>query len=130
MDYIRKISEMYHENISLYPPCQTKSVLDVPAEITSILHISDGICETMANPETGEVMPIGWIIYPYEMIQSDTAFYKAEYKIDGVVFSDDGAGNPFVLKPDGTVVCFNAIDDEEDKVSNSLSDFWEVKHRL
>ena len=128
MDYIREISEMYHGNISLQPPCQTEIALDVPAEMTSILHVSDGICETMADPETGEVMPIGWIIYPYEMIRSDTAFYKAEYKIDGVVFSDDGAGNPFIFKPDGAVVCFNAIDGEEVKAANSLSEFWTAKN--
>lgn len=59
MDYIREISEMYHGNISLQPPCQTEIASDVPAEITSILHVSDGICETMADPETGEVILIG-----------------------------------------------------------------------
>lgn len=78
----------------------------------------------MANPKTGEIMPIGWIVYPYEMIRSDTAFYRAEYKIDGIVFSDDGAGNPFILKLNGAVVCFNAIDGEEVKAANSLSEFW------
>lgn len=124
MDYIRKISKMYHGNILLQPPYQGEDFIDMPKEITSILHVSDGICEMMANPKTGEIMPIGWIVYPYEMIRSDTAFYRAEYKIDGIIFSDDGAGNPFILKPDGAVVCFNAIDGEEVKAANSLSAFW------
>lgn len=124
MDYIRKISKMYHGNILLQPPYQGEDFIDIPKEITSILHVSDGICEMMANPKTGEIMPIGWIVYPYEMIRSDTAFYRAEYKIDGIIFSDDGAGNPFILKPDGAVVCFNAIDGEEVKAANSLSAFW------
>ena len=127
MDYISKISEMYHGNILLQPLCSKGNIMDIPEEIASILCVSDGIYETMPDPRTGETLLIGWIVCPCEMIRSDTAFYEAEYGIDGVVFSYDGAGNPFILKPDGAVMCFNAIDGEEVKVSNSLSDFWQTK---
>lgn len=124
MDYISKISEMYHGNILLQPPYQGEDFKDIPEEIASILCASDGIYETVTDPKTGETMPIGWIIYPCEMIQSDTAFYKSEYRLDGIAFSDDGAGNPFILKPDGAVVCFNAIDNTEERMSDSLLDFY------
>ncbi len=116
MDYISKIAEMYHENILLQPQYTGGNNLHPLCQRWDLRN--DG------NPKTGEIMPIGWIVYPYEMIRSDTAFYRAEYKIDGIIFSDDGAGNPFILKPDGAVVCFNAIDGEEVKAANSLSAFW------
>ena len=51
MDYIREISEMYHGNISLQPPCQTEITSDVPAEITSmtasfmrLMSMNRGLC--------------------------------------------------------------------------------------
>ena len=78
MDYISKISEMYHGNILLQPPYQGEDFIDIPEEITSILCVSDGICEMMANPKTGEIMPIGWIVYPYEMMVQSYILAKGE----------------------------------------------------
>ena len=124
MDYISKISELHHGNILLKSPYQGEDFIGIPKELASILCISNGIYEAMTDPKTSETIPIGWIIYPYETIQSDTSFYKSEYGFNGIAFSDDGAGNPFILKPDGSVVRFNAIDHTEEGVSDSLLDFY------
>lgn len=126
MDYIKQIFEIYDGNILLQPPCQSKISTEVPQEMRSILSISNGIQETMNDPKTGQAVVIGWIIYPYDMMMSDTDFYKAVYKIDGIVFSSDGAGNSFVIKANGTIVCFNGIDGEETEVADSLSNFFEM----
>ena len=89
-------------------------------------HRNYGIQETMTTPLIDQREVIGWIIYPYDTIMSDTDFYKATYKIDGIVFASDGAGNPFVIKPNGSIVCFTGIDCEETEVANSLSNFFQL----
>lgn len=125
-DYIKKIVEMYNGNIILQPPCQREMSEDIPQEIRSILCISNGIQETIAVAQTDQPVVIGWIIEPYDMMMSDTAFYRSVYKIDGVAFATDGAGNPFIIKPNGTIICFNGIENDETEVADSLSDFFEV----
>jgi len=117
---------MYNGNILFQPPFQKEISEDIPQEIRSILCISNGIQETMTSPQTNQPIVIGWIVYPYDMMISDTAFYRSEYKIEGVVFATDGAGNTFIVKPNGTIMCFNGIENEETKLANSLSDFFEV----
>ena len=124
MDYIKKISEMYNGNILLCPPYLEKISKNIPQEICSILHVSNGIHETMIIPQSSQTTVIGWIIYPYDMIMSDTLFYKTTYKTEGIFFATDGAGNPFIMKANGTIFGFNRIDNEETKLANSLSVFW------
>lgn len=127
MDYIKQIFEIYHGNILLQPPCQSEISSEIPQELRSILSISNGIQETITTPLIDQREVIGWIIYPYDTIMSDTDFYKATYKIDGIVFASDGAGNPFVIKPNGSIVCFTGIDCEETEVANSLSNFFQLQ---
>ena len=43
--------------------------------------------------------------------------------MSGVVFSDDGAGNPFYLS-DGKVYEFEPIDNESELIADSLEDFF------
>lgn len=124
MDHIKQIFETYNGNILLQPPCQSEISNRIPQEVRSILSISNGIKETMNDPQTKQTVVIGWVIYPYDMMMSDTDFYKTVYKIDGIVFSSDGEGNPFVIKPTGTIVCFNGIDGEETEVADSLLNFF------
>ena len=69
-------------------------------------------------------MPIMWILYSYDEMMIESSFYQENYGIEGFVFADNGAGEPYVLKPDGTITCYNAIDDEEIQVADSLSDFY------
>ena len=123
MDFIEKIRELYQGNILLQPPYLGEGE-EIPEELLLILRISNGIEETMIHPKSGEKIVIGWVIYPYEIIVSDTRFYRKEYQMDGTVFSTDGAGNPYLLKPDGTVSCLDGIDGIETKISNSLANFY------
>jgi len=126
MNYIREISDLYQGNIMLHSPYAGDWGEDFPKEIRSILQVSNGIEETVLHPKTGEQIPVMWILYPYEEIERESAFYQREYGLEGLIFADDGAGNPYVLKPDGTITCYCAMDNEEIKTADSLADFYAV----
>lgn len=126
MDYISRIYNTYGGNISLQAPYQGKKAENIPDELYSILSVSNGILQTMFHPETGEKIEITWILYPFDLMSEQTAFFKAEYNIEGVVFADDGAGSPFIMKPDGKIICYNVIVVEETIVANTLFDFYKI----
>lgn len=121
--YICLIKKMYDNNIKLHNPLQ---IIDsnMPTELLEILSVSDGIEEVIAVGDRNE--SIGWILYSYEMIKNNTEYYAMEYGINGYIFSDDGAGNVFVMKEDGSVYLFDAIDGEEEFFAESLVDFWDI----
>ena len=124
MDYISRIRDIYDGNIMLHDPYKGRNEGNIPEELYALLCISNGLGETMLHPKTGEEMMIAWIVYPYEMIVEQTAFFNANYGIKGVVFADDGAGDPYIIKPDGEITCFNGIDNEETRISDALSTFF------
>ncbi len=99
---------------------------DCQRSFFDILQRCDGVMETMIHPQTGKVIPISWIIYPCSMIAEETAFYRKTRSAEGTVFSSDGAGNPFLLKRNGTVVRFDVIDGTEVPAGRSLSDFYRI----
>lgn len=70
MDYISKIAEMYHENILLQPQYTGGNNLHPLCQRWDLRN--DG------NPKTGEIMPIGWIVYPYEMMVQSYILAKGE----------------------------------------------------
>lgn len=119
---IELIRKSYDGNIEFQKPNESYD-LSVPDVLKSVLAKSDGILETMLVPKTGKRITIGWIIYPYEMIQKETAFFKEEYGIDGIVFSDDGAGNPYYILDD-KIFQFNPIDNESELIAGSLEEFY------
>ena len=119
---IELIRKFYDGNIKLQTPNKSDA-LSVPDVLKSVLSKSDGILETMLVPKNGKRITIGWIIYPYEMIQKETAFFKEEYGIDGTVFSDDGAGNPYYIH-DNKIFQFNPIDNESELIAGSLEEFY------
>ena len=119
---IDRIREFYDGNIELKDPNTSEELL-VPDILKSILTRADGILETMQHPKTGEKMTIGWIIYSYDMILKQSAFYKEEYGVDGTVFSDDGAGNPYYILND-KIYQFNPIDNENELKAGSLEEFY------
>ncbi|MCR5328263.1 MAG: SMI1/KNR4 family protein [Saccharofermentans sp.] len=116
------IRSFYGDNIVLLDPCGS-DLSGLPDVLKEILKKSDGIQESMVLPKTGERITIGWIIYSYEMIQKMTAYYKDEYGIEGTVFSDDGAGNPYYIL-DGKIYQFDPIDNESEQVAESLEEFY------
>ena len=116
------IRKSYDGNIEFQKPNESYA-LSVPDVLKSVLSKSDGILETMLVPKNGKRITIGWIIYPYEMIQKETAFFKEEYGIDGTVFSDDGAGNPYYIH-DNKIFEFDPIDNESELIAGSLEEFY------
>ena len=115
---IDDIRALYNGMIKLQDPVVCDDC-DLPEELKSLLKQSNGIQETMIHPKTGEEMVIGWIIYSLDEIVKETKYYKDEYGIDGVVFSGDGAGNPFYLL-DGKVYEFDPIDNESELKADSV----------
>ena len=124
MDFIQAIDNRYEGSILLNPPYEGERLEGISEEIHAILCISNGIMETMLHPETGERLSIGWIIYPYEMIREESSFYHEEYGIEGVVFASDGAGDPYILKPDGRVIRLDPTCGEEIGEASSLREFY------
>ena len=117
------INEKYKNNISLQEPfnCDDDTL---PETLTEILSHSNGIKETMIRPKTGEMMDIGWIIYSYDEIKKWSSYYRDEYGLSGVVFSDDGAGNPFYYS-DGKIYEYDPIDNESELSADSLEEFFQ-----
>ena len=124
---IDAIKELYNGMIRLQEPADCEES-DLPEELKLLLSQSDGIEETMIHPKTGEEISIGWIVYPLEEINSETQFYREEYRINGVVFSGDGAGNPFYLS-DGKVYEFDPIDNESILKADSLEEFFKMTEK-
>lgn len=124
MHLMEQISDQYDGCVLLHPPYQGHCDPSLPTKLAELLQLSNGISEVATRPDTGETIPIDWIIYPYEMIQSWTAFYRNEYGVEGTVFSDDGAGSPYLLKGDGSITCFDGADQEEYPAAPSLEDFF------
>lgn len=122
---IDDIRALYNGMIKLQDPVVCDDC-DLPEELKSLLKQSNGIQETMIHPKTGEEMVIGWIIYSLDEIVKETKYYKDEYGIDGVVFSGDGAGNPFYLL-DGKVYEFDPIDNESELKADSLEEFYKQR---
>ena len=119
---ISLIQKKYNDSIKLYSPYDC-SDSKLPMQLIEILDKTNGIMETMIHPKTGEQMEIGWIIYPYDEIMKSTSFYKEEYGLNGIVFSDDGAGNPFYLL-DEKVYEFDPIDNESYFRADSIVNFF------
>ena len=129
MDIIKKIRKLYQGNILLQPPYLGENTEGIPEELLFILRISNGISETMVHPQSDEKIIIEWIIYPYEMMVNDTAFYRTEYQMEGIVFSSDGTGNPYLLKPNGTITHFDGIDGVETAEACTLENFFQwIEH--
>lgn len=120
------ISRKYNGNIILKEPLEDliaeKDFL--PIELHNILKQTNGILEGMINPNTGQFEAISWIVYSYNMILEESEFYKDNYSIAGVVFSDDGAGNPYYMKSDAKIYYYEIADAEENLVANSLIEFF------
>ena len=121
MNIFNLINEKYKGNISLQEPLNCGD--NLPKELIAILGHSNGIMETMIHPKTGEMMEIGWIIYPYDEIKKWSSYYQNAYGLSGVVFSDDGAGNPFYLF-DGKVYEYDPIDNESELIADSLEELF------
>ena len=123
---IELISEMYKGNISLQKPLNIGDIsnYDIPEELLNLLKQSNGIKETMVNPDTGRSEEISWIIYSYEEIIKWTNFYKDTYSIEGIVFSDNGADEVYYVKSNGKIYSYDAISEEETYVADSLQSFF------
>lgn len=121
-ELIERIARDYGGNIGLRDPAK-ESAEWLPAELAALLAESNGIMEISRLPD-GTFVDNGWIVYPLEEICSRTGFFKRKYFIDGAVFADDGAGNPFYIAANGRVYFYDCGIAEEVCEANSLKDFF------
>ena len=119
---IELIRARYKDNMVLQE-ANNSEMTGIPDVLKSILAESDGIKDSMIIPKTGERISVGWIIFPYDMILRQTTYYRNEYGIEGIVFSDDGAGNPYYIHED-KVFQFDPIDNESELKADSLEEFF------
>ncbi len=119
------IKDFYDGMIKLQEPADCNNY-DLPEELKKLLIQTNGIQEIMIHPQTGEEIVIGWIVYSLDEINRETQFYREEYGINGVVFSGDGAGNPYYIS-DGKIFEFDPIDNESILKADSLEEFYKLK---
>ena len=128
MDIIDAVRNRYAEDFLLREPLDDeryeKAKALFPAELAELLHESDGIEETMVIPKTGERVSVYFIVYTFDEIISETETYRADHGGDGVVFSGNGAGGKYVIKPDGKVYFREYYDEEEEFCAGSLLEFF------
>ncbi len=105
LDIIKLIQQIYGDSCQLRSPLNKrqyeKARKILPVELLEILKISNGINETMPNPNTGNNMVIDRIIYSLAEIESQTNCYLEEYGNEGVIFAGNGGEGFFILKSFG-----------------------------
>ena len=115
------ISAYYNGNIRMLPPL--RGDCDLPDALADVLHKANGILENMLHPQTGNPMDIGWIIYPYAMIRVESEAFTEKFRINGYVFADDGAGNPYYMR-DNHVFYYDTIEKQEMMAAPSIAAFF------
>lgn len=128
MDIIELIKEKYGNCCQLRSPLTKrqyeKAKKQLPTELCEILKVSNGINETTKNPNTNQTVVINSIIYPLAEIKNETEHYKKEFDGDGFVFAGNGAGDFYVLKPDGNITLYEYFYQSESYQADSLWDFF------
>lgn len=128
MDIIDLIKTKYGENCQLRSPLAKsqyqKSRKILPKVLCDILKISNGIDEVMINPNTNKKIVINRIIYTFREINTYTDCYSYEDDINGVVFADNGIGDVYVIKPDGSITLYEESYQSETLIADSLWDFF------
>ncbi|MDO4155211.1 MAG: hypothetical protein Q4D37_00355 [Oscillospiraceae bacterium] len=128
MNIIELIKEKYGDRCQLRPPLTKKQYekakKQLPAELCEILKVSNGIDETMKDPNTNQTMVIDSIIYTFSEIKNETEHYRSEFGGDGFVFADNGAGDFYVRKPDGSIALYEYSYLSESYEADSLWDFF------
>lgn len=119
---IEFLTRHYGEEVRLNEPAKSIPKM-IPQELAEILIESNGIKEVIKIPDKGLDVEVGWIIYPWEMIIEETEMYRSQYNIDGVVFSNDGAGNPYYMKSNGNIYKYECIYGEEILMASLLLHF-------
>lgn len=128
MNIINLIQQKYGDNCQLCPPLSKKQYDEaekiIPDELLDILKISNGIKELMTNPNDRKPLVIGSIVYSFDEIKSETRTFFDLFSEKGIVFSGNGAGGYFVLKPNGIIYLYEYLDEKGEYYANSLSDYF------
>lgn len=133
MNILLKLIQLSYNNIYLKNGATSKQIdslkksigFKIPNELLDLLSISNGIEETIYISQINQVKSISHIIYPIDIILSETKFYFKEYALNNIlIFTNDENGNPYLLKDDYKVYLFNSIDGELQLYANNILEFF------
>lgn len=130
MDIINIIKKKFGDCCQLCSPLnkiqydEARKIL--PDELLEILKISNGINELMIHPDanSGKPFVIGWIVYSFDEIKSETKNFSDLYCEKGTVFAGDGAGGYFVLKPDGKIYLYEYLYESGEYYADNLLSYF------
>ena len=94
----------------------------LPKELLDILKVSNGIDEIeIINGKAEAIKPI---IYSLAQIKEQTNAFLSECGNDGFVFAENGTGDFYVLKSDGSIYVYKYFDLKEELYAESLADYF------
>ena len=131
MELAELIKTKYGSSCRLCPPLDTSCYEEagalLPEKLFGLLKCCDGIEELMSLPDIdgGEPFAVGYIVYRYEEIKTQTAQFKEFFPDEeGTVFSGNGAGGYYVLAPDGRVRLYEYVGEDGEDFAKDLEGFF------
>ncbi len=126
MDIIELIKEKYGDTCRMHSPLTksqySKAKKYLPKELLDILKVSNGIDEIeIINGKAEAIKPI---IYSLAQIKEQTNAFLSECGNDGFVFAENGTGDFYVLKSDGSIYVYKYFDLKEELYAESLADYF------
>jgi len=126
MNTIELIQEKYGDTCRLHSPLTKtqyrKANKYLPKELLDILKVSNGIDKIeIINGKAEVIKPI---IYSLAHIKEQTNAFLSECGNDGFVFADNGTGDFYVLKSNGSIFMYKYFDFKEAWYAESLMDYF------
>ena len=126
MNIIELIQEKYGDTCRLHSPLTksqySKAKKYLPKELLDILKVSNGIDEIeIINAKAEVIKPI---VYSLAQIKEQTNAFLSECGNDGFVFSEDGTGDFYILKSNGSIFVYKYFDFKERLYAESLTDYF------
>ena len=126
LDLIELIKEKYGDTCKMHSPLTktqyNKAKKYLPKELSDILKVSNGI--DYIEIISGKTEVIKPIIYSLAHIKEQTNAFLSECGNDGFVFSENGTGDFYVLKSNGTIYVYKYFDLKEEFYAKSVSDYF------
>ena len=126
MDMIELIMKKYGDTCILHSPLTksqySKAKKYLPKELLDILKVSNGIDEIeIINGKAEVIKPI---VYSLAQIKEQTNAFLSECGNDGFVFAENGTGDFYILKSNGSIFVYKYFDLREELYAESLAVYF------
>ena len=126
MNIIELIQEKYGDTCRLHSPLTksqySKAKKYLPKELLDILKVSNGIDEIeIINAKAEVIKPI---VYSLAQIKEQTNAFLSECGNDGFVFAENGTGDFYILKSNGSIFVYKYFDLREELYAESLAVYF------